>query len=78
MICSVLVLLFLVHGADGVKKLIGKVAEHGGAAGSDASLGSQDEEAGDIVVDGFSRVALGEFWEEFSGKVPPCRWGMGL
>jgi len=64
-----LVLLFLVHGADGVKKLIGKVAKHGGAARCDASLGSQDEEAGDIAVDGLSSVKLGELREKISGKV---------
>ena len=62
-----LVFSFAVHGTMGMEELIGEVAENGGAAGRDASLGDLDDEAGEESLDVLAGRELVEFGEEVGG-----------
>jgi hypothetical protein len=60
---------FAVDGAVGVEDLVGDVGHDGGAAGSDAAFGDENEEAGKELVDGESGVKFGGFGEKVGGEV---------
>jgi hypothetical protein len=60
---------FAVDGALGVEDLVGDVGHDGGTARGNTAFGDEDEEAGEILVDGESCVEFGGFGEEVGGEV---------